>query len=115
MLNSVFIFNKYLLYLPINLKKIKMKLVKGFLAIALISIIAVSCTEAKKGAEKDIKDAVESVSDAADKAVNATKDAADATKEAAEDAVEATSEVIDSLKSDAKKVVDSVKATAEKM
>ncbi len=70
MLNLVFIFNKYLLYLSINLKKIKMKLVKGFLAIALISIIAVSCKETKK--EEITNDAVEMTEVETEKKAEAT-------------------------------------------
>ena len=77
-----------------------MKLIKGLLAFAIVSLIAVSCDETKKGAEQDVKDAVESVQDAA----------GDATKEAADKAVD---EAIDSVKAGAEKVIDSAKAMAD--
>ena len=68
-----------------------MKLFKGLLAIALVSLIAVSCKETKKGAAEDIDNAVETVDEAASDAVEATKDAAS-------DAVDAAGEVVDSVK-----------------
>ena len=63
-----------------------MKLLKGFLAIALVSLIAVSCKEVKEGADA-AKDGVE--------------EAAGEVEEAAEDVKDATEEVIDSVKAKA--------------
>ena len=54
-----------------------MKLFKGLLAIAIISLIAVSCNDTKKGAKKDLDNAVEATKDAANDAVEATKDVAE--------------------------------------
>jgi len=61
-----------------------MKLIKGFIAIAIISVIAVSCNETKKGAEKDLKDAVEKVENSVEKVSDATVGAIDSAKEIAE-------------------------------
>lgn len=57
-----------------------MKLFKGLIVIAIVSLIAISCNDTKKGAEKDLEEAVETVEDATDEAVDATKEA-DAAKE----------------------------------
>ncbi len=67
-----------------------MKLLKGLLVIALISIITVSCNETKKGAEKDLKEAVEATEEA-------IGDAVEATEEAVGDAVEATEEAVEDV------------------
>ena len=51
-----------------------MKLIKGLLAIAMISLIAVSCNETKKGVDKDTQENVEVTKNdmnEADKAVEA--------------------------------------------
>ena len=58
-----------------------MKLIKGILAIAIISVIAVSCNETKKGAEKDLKQAVEKVEKSTDKVVESGKEIAIAMSE----------------------------------
>ncbi len=59
-----------------------MKLIKGLLAIAIVSLIAVSCNETKKGVQKDVESAADAVEETVDQAVEATA-------EAAEEAVEA--------------------------
>lgn len=51
-----------------------MKLLKGLLVIALISLITVSCKDTKKGAEKDLKEAVEATEEAVSDAVEATEE-----------------------------------------
>lgn len=51
-----------------------MKLLKGFLAIALISMIVVSCSETKKGAEKDLKEAIEQVEQSTEEVKEAVED-----------------------------------------
>ena len=61
-----------------------MKLLKGLLAIAIISIIAVSCDDTKKGAEKDLKQAVEKVENTTDKVVDATNEVVESGKEMAD-------------------------------
>ena len=53
-----------------------MKLLKGLLAIALISLITVSCNETKKEAEKeDLKENIEATEEAVGDAVEATEEA----------------------------------------
>lgn len=64
-----------------------MKLLKGLLVIALISIITVSCNETKKGVDKDLKEAVETTEEA-------VGDAVEATEEAVGDVVETTEEAV---------------------
>ncbi len=46
-----------------------MKLIKGLLAIAIFSVIAVSCNDAKKGEESNKKEAVETVKKSTDNTV----------------------------------------------
>jgi gas vesicle protein len=82
-----------------------MKFIKGLLAIAIISLIEVSCNDTKKGAKKDLDHAVEATKDAANDAVDATKDAAESVKETAKD-------VAESVEDTAKDVVDDVKDAA---
>ena len=82
-----------------------MKLFKGLLAIAIISLIAVSCNDTKKGAKKDLDHAVEATKDAANDAVEATKDVAN-------DAVEATKDAAESIGEAANDVAEGVEATA---
>ena len=60
-----------------------MKLIKGILAFAIISVIAVSCNDTKKGAEKDLKQAVEKVEKSADKVVDASQEVVESGKEMA--------------------------------
>ena len=63
-----------------------MKLIKGLLAIALVSLIAVSCKEAKEKADE----------------------ATDQMEEVATEVEETAEEVIDSVKAKAEEVIDSV-------
>jgi len=74
-----------------------MKLIKGLLAIALVSAIAVSCKEAK---------------DKAGDAMDNVEQAGEAVQDAAGDAAEAAGNAVDSVKAAAGEVVDSVKAKA---
>ena len=83
-----------------------MKLLKSLLAIAIVSLIAVSCNDTKKGAEKDLKEAVEATKEVADEAVEATKEAAESVAETAEDVAESVEET-------AKEVADDVAEAAE--
>ena len=83
-----------------------MKLLKSLLAIAIVSLIAVSCNDTKKGAEKDLKEAVEATKEAAD-------DAVEATKEAAESVAETANDVAESVEETAKEVADDVTEAAE--
>ena len=69
-----------------------MKLIKGLLVIAVMSVLTLSCDQAKK----------ETATDAVETAVEASSDAADATAESAEQA-------IDSVSADAEKALDSTK------
>ena len=64
-----------------------MKLIKGVLAIAIISLIAVSCNETKKDTEQDSIDAVE------------------ANQEAVSDAVDTAGKEIKSVEADADKAI----------
>ena len=73
-----------------------MKLIKGLLVIALLSVIVVSCNETKKGVQKDSQENVEVVMDA----VNETEDAG------------RTAEVIE-IEVDAEKVIDSSNSMTE--
>ena len=83
-----------------------MKLLKSLLAIAIVSLIAVSCNDTKKGAEKDLKEAVEATKEVANDAVEATKDAAESVAESAGD-------VADSVEETAKEVADDVTEAAK--
>ena len=83
-----------------------MKLLKSLLAIAIVSLIAVSCNETKKGAEKDLKEAVEATKEVADDAVEATKDAAESVAETAGDVEETAKEVADDVTEAAESVVN---------
>ena len=74
-----------------------MKLLKGLLIIATVSLIAVSCNETKKGAKKDLNEAVEATKDAADDAVDATKDAVESVEETAKDVVDAVEETAEDV------------------
>ena len=78
-----------------------MKLIKGLLAIAMISLIAVSCNETKKDVEKDNQEKVE----IAKQEVNAAAKTVEADAEKA----------IDSTKTEAEEAIDSTKAMAEGM
>ncbi len=80
-----------------------MKLLKSLLAIAIISLIAVSCNETKKGAEKDLKEAVEVTKEVADDAVEAAKDATESVVESVE---ETATEVVDDVVEAAESVVN---------
>jgi len=77
------------------LKKITMKLIKGLLVIAVLSLIIVSCNETKKDIQKDSQENVELVKDAE----NSTEEEAGKTAEVVE--------------VDAGKVLDSTKAMAD--
>ena len=76
----------------------QMKLLKGFLAIALVSLIAVSCKEAKDKAVE-----------ATDKVEEVAGEAKEAAGEAVEEVKEATEEAVDSLKAKADDAVEAVK------
>ncbi|MEN8185705.1 MAG: hypothetical protein ABFR05_01110 [Bacteroidota bacterium] len=71
-----------------------MKLLRVFLAIAIISSVAISCKNTTKGAKEDLKDAVEKAEETADEI---KEDAAEEVKEAAEEVQEAANEVIESV------------------
>lgn len=75
-------------------KQITMKLMKGFLVIALLSLIVVSCNETKKGIQKDSQENVEVVKDV----VSGTEDAG------------RTAEVVEA---DVEKVIDSSSSMTE--
>lgn len=83
-----------------------MKLLKSLLAIAIVSLIAVSCNGTKKGAEKNIKEAVEVTKEVAD-------DTVEATKEEVEPAAETAGDVAESVEETAKEVADDVTEATE--
>ena len=100
-------------YLNFNLKLTTMKLIKSFLLVAIVAMVAVSCGDTKKEATEVAGDAVEAVEDAGEATAEAVGDAADATAEAAGDAADAVEEAVDTLAADAEKVVDTAKAMAK--
>ena len=75
-----------------------MKLLRGLLIIAIVSLIAVSCNETKKGAKKDLNEAVEATKNAADDAVESVeetaKDVVDAVEETAGDVAEVAQDIV---------------------
>lgn len=83
-----------------------MKLLKSLLAIAIVSLIAVSCNETKKGAEKDLKEAVEATKEVADDAVEAAESAAETAGDVAESVEETATEVADDVTEAAESVVN---------
>ena len=83
------------LFVSIIYKKITMKLFKGLLVIAIISLFAVSCNETKKDLEKGTQENVEIV------------------KHAANDAVEEADKTANEVATDVEKVIDSAKTMAE--
>ncbi len=85
-----------------------MKLLKSLLAIAIVSLIAVSCNDTKKGAKKDLDNAVEATKDAADKAVDATKEAAESVEAAAKDVAEGVEETAQEVAGDVKEAAGDV-------
>ena len=85
-----------------------MKLFKGLLAIAIISLIAVSCNDTKKGAKKDLDNAVEATKDAANDAVEATKNAAESIGETANDVVEGVEGAAEEVAGDVQDATDKV-------
>lgn len=87
-----------------------MKLFKGLLAVAIVSLIAVSCKDAKKGAKKDLDNAVEATKDADNESVEATKVAADTVKESASDDANTVEETAKNVSDEADKVVSWVDA-----
>jgi hypothetical protein len=85
-----------------NSKLTTMKLIKSFLLVAIVAMVAISCGETKKEA-----------TEVADDAVEAVEEAADATADAVEEGAEAVEEAVDSLGADAEKAVDSAKVMAD--
>ncbi len=75
-----------------------MKLLRLFLAIAIISSVAVSCKKTTEGAKEDLKDAVEkaekNVEEAVDAAEKAADEVVDEVVEAAEDIQDAANDVV---------------------
>ncbi len=78
-----------------------MKLFKGILAIAIISMLFVSCKEVKKGANA-VKDGVENV---ADKTADAAKKGANAVKDGVETAANKTADAAKGVAGDVKDAV----------
>ncbi len=74
-----------------------MKLLRLFLAMAIISSVAISCKKTTEGAKEDLKNAVEkaekNVDKAVDAAADAAADAADAALDAADEVAEATEDI----------------------
>ena len=64
-----------------------MKLIKSFLLMAIVAMVAISCGETKKEATETAEDAVEAVAEAGEATAEAVGEAADATAEAGADAV----------------------------
>ncbi len=85
-----------------------MKLLKSLLAIAIVSLIAVSCNDTKKGAEKDLEEAVEATKEVADEAVKATKDAAESVAETAGEVADAVEETAEEVAGDVQDAADKV-------
>jgi gas vesicle protein len=83
------------------------------LAIAIISLIAVSCDDTKKGAKKDLDQAVEATKDAADDVVEATKDAAESVEATANDVTEGVEETAQEVADDVQEVADKVVSWVE--
>ena len=84
-----------------------MKQIKFLIAIALVSVIAISCKDSKG---KDLKDAITTEVEGAKETV---KDAADATVEGVEDIKEGVETAVDSLKTDVKDAVETVKTAKD--
>ena len=74
-----------------------MKLLKSLLAIAIVSLIAVSCNETKKGAEKDLKEAVEATEDAAESVAETAEDVAESVEETAKEVADDVTEAAESV------------------
>jgi len=74
-----------------------MKLLKSLLAIAIVSLIAISCNETKKGAEKDLKEAVEATEDAAESVAETAEDVAESVEETAKEVADDVTEAAESV------------------
>lgn len=83
-----------------------MKLLRLFLAIAIISSVAISCKKTTEGAKEDLKDAVEKTEESIDKAVDAAEDAADAAEDAAEKVAEEVVEGAEEIQEAASELVE---------
>ncbi len=84
-----------------------MKLLRLFLAVAIISSVAISCKKTTEGAKEDLKDAVEKAEKNVDKAVDAAADAADDAEKAAADAADAVTDAAGDIQDAANDVVKS--------
>ncbi|MEN8185704.1 MAG: hypothetical protein ABFR05_01105 [Bacteroidota bacterium] len=72
-----------------------MKIFRVFFAIALISVIAISCKETKKGAEEDLKEATEQVEKAAEETGKAIEEATEEVKVVTEEGTKKAEESIE--------------------
>lgn len=97
-----------------NKNQSKMKQIKFLIAIALVSVIAISCKETKK---EEVKDAVEKVEDAAKEVKTEVKEevevVVDSLKTKVEEGTEDVKEVIKDVKEGAEDVIKDVKEGAE--
>lgn len=74
-----------------------MKLIKGLFAIAIVSLIAVSCNDTKKGAEKDLKEAVEATEEVTKEAVESVEETSKEVVESVEETIETTTKGIEEV------------------
>ncbi|MFD1314075.1 lipid-binding SYLF domain-containing protein [Namhaeicola litoreus] len=87
-----------------------MKLIKLGIALIFLATTVIACKETKKGAEKDVQDAVEAVQETADDVSDAVSDAAEEVEEAMDDAVDAAEDLGEVANEAAKTVEGAVKA-----
>ncbi len=87
-----------------------MKLIKLGVVIIVLASTVIACKETKKGAEKDVQEAVEVIQESADDVSEAVSDAAEEVEEAMEDAADAAKEMGDAAADAAKSVEGAAKA-----
>jgi lipid-binding SYLF domain-containing protein len=87
-----------------------MKLIKLGITIMIFAIMVIACKETKKGAEKDLEEAVEVVQETADDVSDVVSDAAEDVGDAMEDAADAAEDLGKAATDAAKSVEGAVKA-----